>query len=122
MAWNYLRAMTRDEAIPLIRAGIQRYNEANRSLVRHGYNETITMFYVDLIEQALQQATSEENDFEQFLARCKHLQDPLYIFEFYSKDILNSDAAKHTYLKPDKTNSTLLRRSSFRNKSPGHLL
>ncbi len=51
MALWYLTRHDRDEAIRLIRTGIQRYNERKRNFT--GYHETITLAWVAVIERFL---------------------------------------------------------------------
>jgi len=71
MAWNAIREKGKEEAIPFIRlsnlfmwlivlnqltssnlrAGIKKYNMKNQDKVRHGYNETITLFFIELISK-----------------------------------------------------------------------
>ena len=51
MALWYLRRHNRDEAIRLIRDGIQRHNESQENLT--GYHETITLAWVAVVERFL---------------------------------------------------------------------
>ncbi|KAI9202690.1 flavin reductase like domain-containing protein [Polychytrium aggregatum] len=108
MAWIYLQeAESKNDAYPLIREGIQKYNAANQHLITHGYNDTITQFYVDMLHliisaertqddgqsrSATTRATQE--DFLDFLKRYPFLEDQGYIGRFYSKEHIRSAKAK----------------------------
>ncbi len=100
MAWNYLREHGRDAGSVLIRQGIQRYNEKNKDLVRGGYHETMTLFFVHVIDLAVR-ATPDVADFSDFLARFPALADRKLIEQYYSRDRLRAPAAKTGWLPPD---------------------
>lgn len=39
MAWNYIRRYGKEDAIPIIREGIKKYNEQNKDKVKYFFNQ-----------------------------------------------------------------------------------
>lgn len=100
MAWNYLRELGREEATPMIKETIRRHFERNPS--RHQeYHETITSFYIHLVDLALQQQQDDEEDFFEFVERFPELADCRTIYTYYSCERLKSDEARREFLPPD---------------------
>ncbi|KAI8823775.1 flavin reductase like domain-containing protein, partial [Fimicolochytrium jonesii] len=112
MAWIYLRESTKKEdAFPKIKKAIQTHNAANAHLIKHGYNETITWFYLHLIDLALKDhhlhssasasssssitpAVNQNEDFLDFIARYPVLEDRRVVGRYYSADVLRSEGAR----------------------------
>ncbi|KAJ3130301.1 hypothetical protein HK098_004348 [Nowakowskiella sp. JEL0407] len=108
MAWIYLKEYNSVElAYPHVRLGIQRYNEANKAQITHGYNDTITRFYLYLTQLAIQKdhlnPTDQKSgeDFLQFLQKFKILEDPGLLSKYYSKELLYSAEARERWTLPD---------------------
>ncbi|KAJ3000768.1 hypothetical protein HDV02_003570 [Globomyces sp. JEL0801] len=104
MAWIYLKAKD-EHSHDVIRNGIKEYNRANAHLINHGYNETITTFFCNLVELALEEETrlgyKDNDDFMEFLGRYPSLDHFSIILKFYSKDLLYSDLSKRVFQSPD---------------------
>ena len=112
MAWIYLSAKG-DNSIEKIKHGIKTYNEANKHLIKYGYNETITMFFCHLVELALahsecsaaagnpEAGTAPDTDFLHFLVKYPMLDRFDTIFQFYSKDRLYGEEATSQAVAPD---------------------
>lgn len=98
MAWLYLRRDGWLLGTEQIRAGIQRLAAAKG--VTRLYHETITMFWAQMVYQALQ-ADAALADFEQFAAANPDLFDKQLINRFYSPALINSEAARQTWIEPD---------------------
>ncbi|KAL2916862.1 hypothetical protein HK105_203641 [Polyrhizophydium stewartii] len=105
MAWLYITEAKGDldEAVPRVKEGISRYNEANKERVKTGYNETITMFFLRLTSMAIEAdgAAAASSDFLDFLARHPMLDDFRFIFQFYSRERLYSAEARQQFVEPD---------------------
>ncbi|EGF79124.1 hypothetical protein BATDEDRAFT_90155 [Batrachochytrium dendrobatidis JAM81] len=106
MAWNYLREADGclDKAIPRVKEGIFRYNAANIQRVKTGYNETITIFFLNLVVKAVdadKKLDGDNSDFLDFLGRHPHLEEFEIIFKYYSKERLYSSEAKAAFVSPD---------------------
>ncbi|CAD5124220.1 DgyrCDS12515 [Dimorphilus gyrociliatus] len=102
LAWNYIRLYGKEKATPLIREGIQRYNEENKDKIKHGYNETITQFYIFHVSEAINRYGHPDITFEEFLRLNSHLIDPQLPFKYYSLGVIQSSHAKETFVAPDK--------------------
>jgi flavin reductase (DIM6/NTAB) family NADH-FMN oxidoreductase RutF len=110
MAWNYLRqeSLSVDRAFDMIKRGILKYNAANQHLLKNGYNETITLFFTNLMQLALQadqrllvlknstdaaSIPSPDDDFLSFLKRYPFFEQQKILYTFYSKGHLYSEEA-----------------------------
>ncbi|XP_046553751.1 uncharacterized protein LOC124263211 [Haliotis rubra] len=100
MAWNYLREYGHDGATPYIKLGIQKFNEQNKSKLKTGYHETLTLFFIHVVWDALQRCPGDE--FEAFLQQSQHLVDKNLPFQYYNKDTLFREDARHKFVAPDK--------------------
>jgi hypothetical protein len=100
----YLSRMSAEEATPLIREGIKRYNESQGvpNSDSRGYHETVTRFYIWSIGKFLELAGRAGSlvDLTNRLLASEHgsKQSP---FRYYSRDRLLSVAARHGWVEPD---------------------
>jgi hypothetical protein len=99
----YLRHFPYAEAVTRIRAGIQRYNEACgvRQTPTGGYHETITLFYISMIDRLLRSATPEESTVSlaaRVIDECGDRRLPL---TYYTKERLMSWEARTRWVEPD---------------------
>ncbi|ESP03934.1 hypothetical protein LOTGIDRAFT_230230 [Lottia gigantea] len=101
MAWNYIKQYGRDQATPYIKLGIQKYNEKNKDKIQTGYHETITMFFIHLVTDAINKVTSDVS-FDDFLRQNQHLLDNSLLFQYYSKETLANSEARLRFVEPDK--------------------
>jgi hypothetical protein len=96
----YLRQYGRARATALLRTNIPRYNKAAGGSP-DGYHETVTLAWVAVIQRFL-----EENDRgqpfatlrDQLVAQCG---DKDYLLRYYTRDLLQSDAARRKWTAPD---------------------
>jgi len=95
LAWIYLRLYGPREASSRIAEAIRTFAE------RHGksnlYHETVTVAWMRLISQALHCESFRQvsDEFPEFLGKS-------YLAEFYSDELLKSDAARKSFTEPDK--------------------
>ena len=94
LAWLLLHRKPLDEALTLVREGIQRY--AAHLGVRHLYHETITTAWVKLL------ATHHEASFTEFIATNEHRLNQELLHRFWTPAVLNSEAARSGWVPPDK--------------------
>ena len=94
LAWLLLHRMPFDEALRLIRGGIQRF--AAHHGAAHIYHETLTTAWVKLL------ATHREASFEEFIMSNEHLLNLELLHRFWTPSVLNSEAAKVGWVPPDK--------------------
>ncbi|XP_038064508.1 uncharacterized protein LOC119734939 [Patiria miniata] len=101
MAWNYIRIHGKENAIPVIRNGIKKYNTQHKDKVKRGYHETVTMFFTHVIADAINQCENVDMTFEEFLSQNSHLTDSNLISQYYSKQLISSPAARLRFEPPD---------------------
>lgn len=103
MAWTYIKERGREGAEPLIKSGIKKYNEKNLDKIKTGYSETITMFYIFAVSDAIKQTPNvSEMTFEEFLKQNGHLLDRSLMYEYYDRDIIGDPVSKTEFILPNK--------------------
>lgn len=95
LAWLYLRDLSLAETLTRYSTGIRRY--AGSLGAAGKYHETITWAYLFLIHERMQQRPCET--FEEFAAANEDLFGPI-LDRYYSKDVLESDVARTTFVLP----------------------
>jgi hypothetical protein len=92
----YLCTMPADEALNRMRTYLLKFTAHHG---KHGYHETITRFWIKLLDGALRQ---HEDD---CLLRRVNTVVALYpketLFDYYTRDCVMSDAAKRVWVEPD---------------------
>ncbi|KAK2180499.1 hypothetical protein NP493_440g02008 [Ridgeia piscesae] len=101
MAWNYIKENGKDKATPLIVQGIKNYNEQNKDQISRGYHETVTQFYIHMIADAVSRSDDTDSTFSDFI-ETNNLMDRQLLYEYYTDELINSDAAKLTFIVPNK--------------------
>lgn len=96
-AW-YLSRYSPDEALTRMRTALLRLTQ---KFGVKAYHETITCFWLHLVHNFLisQGIESALTDSVNQLASQFGSKDAVY--EYYSRDLLMSDAARHNWMKPD---------------------
>ncbi|XP_064607352.1 uncharacterized protein LOC135471863 isoform X2 [Liolophura sinensis] len=102
MAWNYITQFGKDGATPLIKKGILNYNEKNKDKIKTGYHETVTMFYIHLISDAIQTSGCQHETFEDFIANNSYLMERSLILNYYSPERIADQECRHRFMEPDK--------------------
>lgn len=92
-----------DEALKLLRKRIRAYNDCNGTpnTDDSGYHETVTRFFLILINERLQQGFSKSGNEASVNELLESLADPQLILGYYSKAVLFSVDARRTWIKPD---------------------
>ena len=94
LAWLLLHSRPFDEALALIREGLQRF------AAHHGasqiYHETLTIAWVKLL------ATHQEKSFDEFLGNNGHRLNTGLLHRFWTPAALGSEAARSGWVPPDK--------------------
>jgi len=94
----YVTHLPFDEAGSLMRTGIQKLAAAYN---KTGYHETITLFWLAMVRSVFARAANDESVAaiaNRLIEDCKNKE---LIYEYYSRDLLNSPAAKHEWVEPD---------------------
>ncbi|MCC7234928.1 MAG: hypothetical protein IT163_06480 [Bryobacterales bacterium] len=102
MASWYLLHLTRFEATPTIRAGIQRYNlaQGGQNTATTGYHETLTVFWIHVLSHALEAAKGGVLTRIRAMAAEFGGSSRLYA-EYYSYDVSQSVEARYAWVEPD---------------------
>lgn len=87
-------------AIDQIRSGIQRYNQAHgvESTPISGYHETITLFWIHLIQSNLSPVNCLLEQTDQVVDRYSN---PALLFEYYSRSLIFSLEARSRWIEPN---------------------
>jgi hypothetical protein len=99
----YLRHFPYPEAVTRIRDGIQRYNEACGVLQTPtgGYHETITIFYISIIDRLLGSATPGDSLVSLAARVIDQCGDRQLLLTYYTKERLMSWEARTCWVGPD---------------------
>ena len=97
MAWIYLGAQDAASAVKSIASGIRNFAEKKNATGL--YHETITLFWIYVVAGARERSPAET--FEEFISRNPNLTRKEYLFEFYSRELVMSEAARTTWISPD---------------------
>jgi len=86
-----------------IRCGIQRYNQAHgvESTPNSGYHETITQFWIRLIQIYLCCVNVHDSLLSLANQLTNHYSDPSLLFEYYSRDRIFSPEARSHWIEPN---------------------
>jgi hypothetical protein len=98
LAWLVLRRHSLEEALPLLSGGIGQY--ASSKGASGMYNETLTQFWVRIVNHALQ-ANPSALEFEQFITTFPILLDKQLPFHHWRRETLGGNRARSDWLEPD---------------------
>lgn len=107
VAFWYLMQEPLLDAVRKIRSGIQRYNTAQGIAMTptSGYHETLTLFWISLVYQYLEQHNLEQHREGGFITLLNGLletyADPQLPLQYYSRDRLMSWEARTRWVEPD---------------------
>lgn len=87
-----------EAAICRMRASLQRFSRHHGKM---GYHETMTRFWL-LRLQPVRAALAGQPLWQACNAAIKELADKDLVFQYYHRDELMSDAARHQWVKPQK--------------------
>ncbi|MEA2206107.1 MAG: hypothetical protein QOE77_2883 [Blastocatellia bacterium] len=99
----YLKYNSFEDAAALMRAGLLRFIE-HHDVPREKYNETITMFWLKAVQAFIEKRRlgSQEADLLSLTNELlQDYQDPGLVFEYYSRDLVFSPAARIDWVEPD---------------------
>jgi hypothetical protein len=98
LTWIYARQHGEQDAAERVLAGILRF--ATRNGGAHKFNHTQTRAWVRLITEA-QRQSPELSCFTEFIAAHPELLDGSALAPYYSKQVLESPAARAGWVEPD---------------------
>ena len=106
VAWLYLKSSDATRASERMAAGILRF--ANHHGATQKYHHTVTLAWVRLVAAALVE-TPDGYNFEQFLGARPELGDKDLLGKYYSERLLQSAAARESWVEPDLQSLPTLR-------------
>ena len=86
-------------AVDLMRASLHRF--LDHYGCRENYHETLTLFWIQLVQRALEEMTPGSSLLQATNAVVTRLGDSRLAFEYYSKELVGSEAAKKGWVEPD---------------------
>lgn len=98
LAWLVLRRHGLEEALPLLSRGIRQY--ANSKGASGTYNETLTQFWIRIVNHAIQTNPSDQ-EFEQFIETFPSLLNKQLPLNHWRQETLSSNRARSDWLEPD---------------------
>lgn len=94
----YLR-QNEEQALDLMRASLHRF--LDHYDCRANYHETLTRFWILLVQRTLDSLPSNLQLLDATNAVVARLSDSRTAFEFYSKEVVESSAARNGWIEPD---------------------
>jgi hypothetical protein len=98
LAWLVLRRHSLEDALQIISLGIRQY--ANSRGASGMYNETLTQFWIRVVNHAIQAHPSAQ-EFEQFIDTFPILLDKQLPFNHWRPETLSGNRARSNWLEPD---------------------
>ena len=98
VAWLYLKSSDATRASERMSEGIRRF--ANHQGATQKYHHTLTLAWMRLVAAALVE-TPEGYTFDQFLAGHPELKDTKLLDKYYSKELLQTTAAREGWMEAD---------------------
>jgi hypothetical protein len=98
VAWLLLKCSDATSAAERMTAGIRRF--ANHHGATQKYHHTLTLAWIRLVAGALVE-TPEGHTFDQFVAAQPELCDKNLLAKYYSKELLETAAARQGWVEPD---------------------
>ncbi len=96
----YLSQSEQQQALSKMRVGLFRFLEYH-GVGREKYNETLTIFWIKLVQSAINQLDDETSLVDTTNTILERLANPRVVFEYYSEACLKSEMAKTGWVKPD---------------------
>ena len=98
VAWFYLKSCDASRAAERMSEGIRRF--ANHHGATQKYHHTLTLAWMRLVAAALAE-TPEGFTFEQFITAHPQLKETDLLAKYYSKELLQTAAAREAWAEPD---------------------
>jgi len=96
----YLNHSTPQEALQKMRTGLFRFLD-HHGVGREKYNETVTIFWIKLVQSAMNELDEETSLVATTNTTLERLANPRVVFEYYSEACLKSEVAKTRWVEPD---------------------
>ena len=106
MGSYYLLTCSRDEATARIKHGLYHYHlsQGGQHTDTSGYHETLTLFWIDSIEEYLRSLPASWNVLEKVTAATQYLGEQRVLHrQHYSWDLTTDPIARREWRTPDRT-------------------
>ena len=100
VAVSYLQSLTVTEAAQRLREALLRFVD-HHQVDRRKYNETITIFWLELVAEKLKGLSPSTSLIDQCNAVLDSLSNAGLPMEYYSAELLFSDQAREAFVEPD---------------------
>ena len=100
VAVSYLRELTVADAASKMRTNLLRFID-HHQIDPQKYNETITVFWLEVVAELLSKLRSDSTLVENCNAVMESLNNAGLVFDYYSRERLFSDEARETFIRPD---------------------
>jgi hypothetical protein len=95
----YLSTLSRESALLHMREGLVRFTGHHG---RQGYHETLTRFWLVLLEEFLGPLGEIETLVERTNHALEHYANKEIVFDYYSRERVLSQAARERWVEPDR--------------------
>ena len=100
VALCYLQRLSDAEALERLRLGLARYIKAH-GITPTLYHETITAFWLRRVRAFIERAGARRTLKELANRLSDECSDSRLVFSYYSKELIDSDAARQGWVEPD---------------------
>ena len=101
VAVSYLQNSTLEQATNKMRLGLHRFLE-HHSVEPGKYHETLTVFWIKIVHEFLVRSDPELSRLETTNAVIERLGDSSLVYDYYSKEHLQSVDARKGWIEPDR--------------------
>ena len=100
VAVSYLRELTLEQAINKMREALLRFVD-HHQVDRRKYNETITVFWFQIVAEAMRTMPANVRVVEQCNRVIERFGNADLALNYYSRDLLFSERAREEFVEPD---------------------
>ena len=100
VAVSYLRELTLEQAINKMREALLRFVD-HHQVDRRKYNETITVFWFQIVAEAMRTMPANVRGVEQCNRVIERFSNADLALNYYSRDMLFSERAREEFVEPD---------------------
>jgi len=100
VAVSYLRELTLEQAINKMREALLRFVD-HHEVDRRKYNETITVFWFQIVAEAMRTMPANVRGVEQCNRVIERFSNADLALNYYSRDLLFSARAREEFVEPD---------------------
>lgn len=100
VALSYLRRLPYEQALARMRRSILGFI-AHHAIPPEVYHETLTVFWVRRVRSFVERNASDRPFFELADELARECGDPRFVYEYFSKELIDSEGARAAWVAPD---------------------